>query len=239
MCGTASNNKPRKAVEERFKANFAVNVNWEPIRLAKAFANDVLPVITNDASHSIQMFEWGLIPSFAKNIADAQKLRTQTINCRTETIFEKVSFKYAAQHQRCLVLLDGFVEYQHTGNTKQPYYITLKTGELFAVAGLYNTWLNAATGEYKNTFSIATVPANPLMARIHNSKERMPLILTPETEQQWLNAKDTEEIKALFTSLDEATMHAHPITADIGKRDFVPHKQMYDPITIVQQGSLF
>lgn len=239
MCGTASNNKTKKAVEERFKAQFAVNVKWEPILLARAFAADALPVITAQQPNDIQMMRWGLIPSFVQTDEQAQSLRVQTINCRTETIFEKASFKDAILKQRCLVLVNGFVEYKHIGKQKQPYYIYTKNQQLFAMAGIYNAWRSPLTGNVQHTFSIATVPAHAMMAEIHNSKLRMPLMLHVQQEQAWLSAKNQEDISKCFTQYAEEDMAAHPISPEIGKRDFTPHEGMYEPISFLQQGSLF
>jgi putative SOS response-associated peptidase YedK len=239
MCGTASNKKTTKAIEERFKAQFAVNVKWEPILHAFAFAGDKLPIITAAEPQIIQLFDWGLIPHYTRTIEDAKKIKTQTINCRTETIFEKPSFKHSAMHQRCLVLADGFVEYQHHSAGLQPFYITLKDEQLFAMAGIYSTWLNPATGNKQSTFSIATVPANPLMAEIHNTKKRMPVILEPEQEQQWLAAESEVDIKKLFKIYDEHNMQAVPIDKGISAKNFVPHAHMYEPVQVVRQSSLF
>jgi putative SOS response-associated peptidase YedK len=239
MCGTASNKKTTRAIEERFKANFAANVTWEPILMAKAFSHDRLPVITSQNSSQIELYEWGLVPSFVKDAKTAAQLRTQTINCRTETIFEKPSFKNYIIDQRCLVLVDGFVEYQHVGKQKIPYYITLANKDCFAMGGIYNAWLCAETGLLHRTFSVATVPANPLMAEIHNSKLRMPLILDAQQENEWLSAGTVQQLKQLFASYDERLMHAHTISADLSKRNFLPHIDMYQQLHVPKQGSLF
>jgi putative SOS response-associated peptidase YedK len=239
MCGTASNKKTTKAIEERFKAQFAANIVWEPILQAFAFAGDKLPIITAAEPKVIQLFEWGLVPHYTRTAEDAKKIRVQTINCRTETIFDKPSFKHSATHQRCLVLADGFVEYQHHSAGLQPYYITLSEEKLFAMAGIYSTWLHPTTGIKHNTFSIATVPANNLMAEIHNTKKRMPLILPEGAEQQWLEIENEDEVKKLFQIYDEADMQAVPIAKNISSKGFTPHADMYKPVEVIRQSSLF
>lgn len=55
------------------------------------------------------------------------------------------------------------------------------------MAGIYDRWLDKETGEEYDTFSIITTDANPLTDYIHNSKHRMPAILSKEDEEMWLN----------------------------------------------------
>jgi len=81
--------------------------------------------------------------------------------------------------KRCLVLADGFYEWREEGGKKYPYYISLTSNDAFALAGIWDKWLNSRTGEMKETFSIITTRANPLLERIHNTRKRMPVILRP------------------------------------------------------------
>jgi putative SOS response-associated peptidase YedK len=94
---------------------------------------------------------------------------------------------------RCLVIADGFYEWQwldKKGTKKQKYLLTHKESEPFAFAGLYSNWLDKNTGEIRNTYTIVTTEANALMAEIHNNKKRMPVILKPEREKDWLNGDE-------------------------------------------------
>ena len=112
-----------------------------------------------------------------------------TLNARIETIEDKPSFKNSI-NKRCLVIADGFYEWQWhdtKGKNKTKYEIGIKDHELFAFAGLYSQWINQHTGEIRDTYTIVTTEANPLMAEIHNIKKRMPIILKPEDETKWLN----------------------------------------------------
>ena len=117
------------------------------------------------------------------------------MNAKIETIHEKPSFKNIVS-QRCLVLANGFYEWQwrdSKGKNKVKYEIGIENDELFAFAGLYSHWINNATNETVNTFTILTTEANPLMAEIHNIKKRMPIILRPEDEINWLQNKKIED----------------------------------------------
>jgi putative SOS response-associated peptidase YedK len=90
------------------------------------------------------------------------------------------------------VLADGFFEWQwldDKGKQKKKFLLTLPNEEAFAFAGLWSEWVDTSTGEIIPTFTILTTAANPLMAHIHNTKQRMPVILAPENEQSWLNGQ--------------------------------------------------
>lgn len=108
---------------------------------------------------------------------------TPVINARAETVATKLFFRQAFRTKRCLVLADGFYEWQRTGKGKRPYRIALKTGELFAFAGIWSLGQDEQRRPW-STFAILTTEANRLVAQIHN---RMPVILYPEDEATWLN----------------------------------------------------
>ena len=119
-----------------------------------------------------------------------------------------MSFKNAIQN-RCLILADGFYEWQwldEKGKKKQKHLVTLKNDDLFAFAGIYSVWINKITGEIRDTYSIVTTEANELMSEIHNSKKRMPVILSEEREKDWLAGEEIE----LFTK-ESVDLKAVPI----------------------------
>ncbi len=127
-----------------------------------------------------------------KDIATGLKFYNKTLNARSETIFEKNSFKYSAKNKRCLIVIDGFYEHHHRNGTIYPYYI--HTDEPLILAGLWNYWKK---GEAEmQTFSIVTTKANAVMAKIHNNPKlagpRMPVILNDELGKKYLeiNASD-------------------------------------------------
>lgn len=122
------------------------------------------------------------MPFWAKD----KSLQKNTLNCKIETAAEKPSFKNYISN-RCLVVADGFYEWKHTmvnGKLqKEKFLLTVPGNGLFAFAGLYSNWKGI------NTFTILTTSANQLMAEIHNSKKRMPVVLKKEEESLWLNQK--------------------------------------------------
>jgi putative SOS response-associated peptidase YedK len=209
----------KKAQEAANRFNVQTEIEFEPIYHGSGFAFPEWPVITEEEPGKIQMFRWGLIPHWVKDHEQAKEIRTQTLNARSETVFEKPSFRSSINKKRCFVLSTGFFEWQDVNKKKYPFYISLIKHEIFALAGIYATWVDKSTGEVVNTFSILTTAANPMMARIHNSKERMPVVLHPENEQGWLN-KDLskEKIQSFFPAIDEKMMQAHTISKLITSR---------------------
>lgn len=137
-----------------------------------------------------------------------------------ELLFPNKMYRDAALHRRCLVLSTGFYEWRHvfpknkkTGAplktaVKYPYHICVKNTACFYMAGIWNPWKDEETGEYIESFSIITTAANKLMEQIHNSKKRMPAILTEDLAWEWI-----------FGDLDEKRI------AEIGQFQF-PAEQM-------------
>jgi putative SOS response-associated peptidase YedK len=208
-----------QALEQRYKAALEAEAQeFEAIYHGNGFSFRQWPVITSQSPDRIQLFNWGLIPLWTKTIDDAKKNRINTLNARSETVFEKPSFR-SISAKRCLIPSTGFYEWREYNKVKYPYFITLKDEPIFSMAGLYENWQDRATGEVFNTFSIITCSANPLMAKIHNAKERMPVILPRENEMLWLRDElKAGEIKDLMQPLDENLMMAHTISKRITSR---------------------
>jgi putative SOS response-associated peptidase YedK len=217
MCFHISLSKDRRAIEKRFDASF-LDPFFERIFHVSAFSFPRLPIISNDDSSKIQLFTWGLIPLWVKDEDAALKIREQTLNAKAETITTKPSFRHSIKVKRCLVLADGFYEWQHLKNKTFPYYIHLKDHQLFAFAGIWDAWTNKETKETLKTFSIITTQANPLLAVIHNTKKRMPVILRQEDERKWLSDIPVEEAVNLLTPYDEKAMEAHTVSKLITTR---------------------
>jgi putative SOS response-associated peptidase YedK len=173
----------------RFKAKFENEKMFNP-SIYNGFQFPLTPVITNKNPNIIQMFQWGLIPFWAKD----DSIKKNTLNAKMETINEKPSFRNSVNN-RCLILADGFYEWQwldEKGKQKQKYELTLPKEEAFGFAGLWSEWLNKTTGEIIKSYSILTTEANELMSKIHNTKKRMPVIVSINQEQNWLNGHELE-----------------------------------------------
>jgi putative SOS response-associated peptidase YedK len=158
------------------------------------------------------LLKWGLIPSWAKD----PSIGNTMINARAETVAEKPSFRKAFQHQRCLVIADGFYEWKREGRAKQPYYIRFKDCRPFAFAGLWESWKDQSheDGSQIDSCTIITTGANELMASIH---PRMPVILDPKNYEIWLDPaiKDPVLLTPLLKPHPSDEMEAFPISTRV------------------------
>ena len=182
------------------------------------------PVVTARNAGEMQMFHWGLVPYYMKDENLAMKIRSSTLNCISEEMFEKPSFKDAAKNsQRCLIPCTGFMEWKwmdEKGKMKIPHYIALKDQPLFSIAGLYSRWKDRAKDAYYYSYTVLTTQANELMNEIHNSKKRMPVIIPREYEKDWLNQNLTkEDVLAFCQPFDSTAMTAHTISKLITTKD--------------------
>ncbi|TXH23136.1 MAG: SOS response-associated peptidase [Chitinophagaceae bacterium] len=187
MCFHSKQSKTAQELKNRFNAKFENESIFQP-QLYNGFQFPKTPVITNKNPHTIQLYQWGLIPFWAKD----DSIKKNTLNAKIETIHEKPSFRNIT-HNRCLILADGFYEWQwldEKGKQKQKFEISLPNQEVFAFAGLWSEWLDQSTGEIIYTYTILTTAANELMSQIHNTKKRMPLIVAPKHEQDWLQGQE-------------------------------------------------
>ncbi|WP_026619950.1 putative SOS response-associated peptidase YedK (plasmid) [Ensifer sp. WSM1721] len=149
------------------------------------------PIIIRDVVRDPDVFgptfvsaRWGLIPGWMK---ETRPGRPPPVNARCEGISSNGMFKKAYASRRCLIPIDGFFEWKDifgTGKNKQPYAIAMKSGEPFALAGVWESWRNPQTGEDIRTFCVITCPPNEMMATIH---DRMPVILHREDYERWLS----------------------------------------------------
>ena len=182
-----------------------------------AFTFPDYPIITAD--REVQSFKWGLIPIWVKDKKQADEIKRMTLNARADTIFQKPSFREPIMKKRCIVPSTGYFEWRHEGNKKIPYYIYVKDEPIFSMAGVYDLWLDKSTGEVISTFSIITTEANTLTDYIHNTKHRMPAILSTEDEERWLEPKLTKtDIERLLLPFPAERMDAYVINNDFLKK---------------------
>lgn len=218
MCFFYALSQTAQSLKNRYQLKLDFDFELEPELIQvkyyiSGFEFPKLPVITNRQPDRLQGFTWGLIPFWVKTSAAALEIRAHTLNARSDTVFTKASFQNAIRQRRCLVPADGFYEWREVGGKKYPYYIYLKDKVIFSFAGIWEEWLDHATGEVLKTFSILTTEANPLLEQIHNTKKRMPVILPREQEKDWLgNDLSTEGVMALTKPLNDGLMEAHPIS---------------------------
>ena len=150
---------------------------------------------------------WGLITSWAKDTAMGARM----INARAETVTEKPSFRNAFRQRRCLVLADGFYEWQRQEGKKQPFYFRLQNGEPFGFAGLWERW--QAADEEVISCTIITTQANDVLRPIH---ERMPVILNPKDYDLWLNPEaQAEPLQQLLCPYQAEAMTSYRVSTKV------------------------
>lgn len=218
MCFTISIKTTRDAIEKRFGVDSSALKDFEFRYYYKAFDYPLIPVITQSDPGKVSLKQWGLVPAWTRDKAQALKIRSGTCNARAESLDEKPSFRKAAEGQRCLVLATGFFEWQHVPGQKIPWYIRDAKEALFALAGIFDDWTDATTSEQLHTFSIVTTRANSLMEKIHNSKKRMPVILDRNGEREWISAElDHAEKNHLLRPCEASALKAHTVGKEISK----------------------
>lgn len=165
-------------------------------------------VVANDGKNRLDYFKWGLVPSWAKDPSIGERM----INARAETLTEKPSFRNAFHRRRCLILADGFYEWQQISGSKGklPMYIQLKSKKPFALAGLWESWKSPDASNLLTTTIITTQP-NQLMESIHN---RMPVIIPPTAYSTWLQPgeADIQTLQALLTPYPGEEMVAYQVS---------------------------
>jgi len=181
--------------------------------LINGFEHPSMPVITNENPHEINFFRWGFIPENVSSEAEAASFLKSynTLNANSNKIFESKIYSEPVLKQRCLVLCSGFFEWRKVKGKRVPYYISLKDENLFAFAGVWSKWTDEA-GRDNFTYSILTIDANELLAQVHNTKKRMPLILTPENAKRWIAPNlSREDVEELFTPIPSENLNAYTI----------------------------
>ena len=219
MCFTVNVNLIKEELENRYGATLIDPDKYRPSYYYHAFSLPSLPAVCSGDISKIKLLKWGLIPEWTKSQEQANIIRYKTFNARSESIATKPSFSSSFRSKRCIIPVKGFFEWQHLGNEKIPWYIYHTENEVLSLAGLYDDWIESNTGEVLSTFSIVTTEANDLMAVIHNSGKRMPLILNKSTENRWIDVSiSTDEAISLIYPAPSEILKAHTISPLINDR---------------------
>jgi putative SOS response-associated peptidase YedK len=217
MCGRFTLTTPVERLAEQFeltgeRPEVRPSHNIAPGQQIAAIAVD------SEGQRRLRRLHWGFVPRWSKDL----EIGNRMINARAETVAEKNSFKSAFKKRRCLILADGFYEWQRNqsgSGPKQPYYIRLKTGMPYAFAGLWESWEGEdGTGNRRTIHSttIITTEANELVGEIHH---RMPVILPPESYATWLDTsvQSPEELLPLLVPYPSEAMQAYPVSTRVNR----------------------
>lgn len=220
MCGRYVVISKLKAIEKRFNLLPSPEELFGPMN--NISVGDKAPVITNTSPKQIQLFRFGMTPSWAKK-------RMYLFNARSEGdhnkdndpnytgamgIISKPSFRSVIRKKRCLVIVDAFIEGPKKEKLSKPYVVYMKDKQRpFALAGIWDDWADPETGEVTSSFSIITTTANDVLQEIGH--HRSPVILQPKQEELWLSDVPLQDITAVLRPYEDDTLNAYPISPAI------------------------
>jgi putative SOS response-associated peptidase YedK len=190
MCGRFTLRSSPKSVAQEFGL-FDVPDLPPRYNIAPGQPVAVVRQLPDKNQREVALLKWGLIPPWADDPALGDRLA----NARSETAATKPSFRRAFRYRRCLLVADGFYEWQKTDGRKQPYYVRLKDDHPFGIAGLWEQWEKG--DKPIESCTILTTDTNALMKPIH---ERMPVIIPPGQYGLWLDSKcqDAKKLEGLL-----------------------------------------
>src|SRR5208282_5526630 len=214
MCGRYSITSAPEAMRRLFKFTNALP-NLRP-RYNVAPTQDVPVVRSASDARELVTIRWGIVPHWARDLSIGSKM----INARSETVAEKPSFRESFKKRRCLVVADGYYEWQKVDGKKLPWRYTLADGSPFAFAGLWARWDKASDGVPVETCTIITTEANQLARHIH---DRMPVILAPDDYAAWLGENSVREVSELLKPYPAEDMRAYRVSTVVSNsRNDVP-----------------
>jgi putative SOS response-associated peptidase YedK len=212
MCGRYTLHTKTDEIAKRFDLKTVPKDIPENFNVAPG---QIMPVITEDeGGRKLELMKWGLVPFWAKDPRIGYKL----INARDDTIFVRPMWRTAVLKRRALIPADGFYEWkkfedEDSKERKQPFYIRPKHEDLFAFAGVWETWQDAE-GQKLKTYSIITTDPNKEMSSVHN---RMPVILHQDDEASWLEpSKATrEEVEPFLHPYEDNGLEMYEVSSDV------------------------
>ncbi|MBI5847920.1 MAG: SOS response-associated peptidase [Nitrospirae bacterium] len=215
MCGRFVRSSPIEKIRTEFRVNKALDEIGPSYNIAPA--QDIL-IINNEGEKRLIACTWGFIPSWAKDPSAGHK----TINARAETVADKPMFRSAFKKHRCLVIADGFYEWEKTEKKKLPFYIRLRTGRPFGFGGLYSHW-TSPEGKTVCTCTIITTTANALIEPIH---DRMPVIIPKDREDLWLDPEmqEPEKLLTLLAPYPAELMEMYQVSTKVNNPAFQSHE---------------
>ena len=212
MCGRFTVNYTYEQMLEYLNKEYSIfDFDYELPRYNVAPGQQVFSVIYDGENYRAGTFKWGLVPSFSKDEKSGYKM----INARSESIEDKVSFKDSFFNKRCLILSDGFYEWDKVSGSKKPYYITFEDKKMMAYAGIWSRYVKNGRSLY--TCSIITTSANDKVGSIH---ERMPVILESDDAKKWLgDNSDLEYLKNILQQYPSEKISMIEVSTKINKVD--------------------
>ena len=209
MCGRYRLSRRKQIIEDHFDSVSGEEA-WSPrYNIAPTQPVPIIRQHPKEPRPELSLARWGLIPWWSKDASGAARM----INARSETAATLPAFRDALKSRRCIVPADGFYEWKRMGKEKQPYCFEVNDGELFAFAGLWERWKDAA-GKTLETCSILTTTPNAVTSAVH---DRMPVILNPDAYDLWLDPGfvDVGAVSESLKPYDARLMRSYPVSARV------------------------
>lgn len=214
MCGRYVIGLEGIALADALQRRFGIDLPLPQVYASyNAAPTQTLPVVIEEENgcRRLEPMRWNLIPRWRPKPGVTPP---SLFNARSETVAQKPSFRHLVPQHRCLVPAAGFYEWQKTDNEqKQPYYFSLRGESLLAFAGLWDEWRDPEHPEAspQRSYTILTTGPNPIMEPIH---DRMPVILKPEDEAEWLSPEITDpaQLERLYRPFPADAMQRWPVS---------------------------
>jgi putative SOS response-associated peptidase YedK len=217
MCGRYYTRRQKQEIAERMRAKKIFEEPYAPnFNIAPTTYQPVLRLDRDTGERELALMRWGLVPFFAKSLADFKGF--STFNARAETLMKSPTWREPLKKRRSLGYGDGFYEWKKLDDSpkpaKQPFAITSADGEPFFFACLWDAWKDPATGLWLQSYAIITVEANEIMSPIHN---RMPGIIRARDQKEWLDRDDSRPPPLhLLRPYDSELMQVAPCNPAVG-----------------------
>lgn len=208
MCGRFSQGTPADILAQLFQ--LADIPSWTPrYNIAPTQLVPTVVVTSEHPSRQFRAWRWGLIPSWAKD----PSIGSRMINAQAETASTNPAFRAAFRRRRCLMLADGFYEWQQLGRRKQPFHVRMRDGTPFAFAGLWEHW-KGPDGAAIDSCTLLTTEPNDLIRTFHH---RMPVILDPKEYDLWLDPgiQEPQRLQPLLRPYSSEVLAAYPVSTRV------------------------
>jgi len=223
MCG-------KYILAQAAKAERAMGIGrgrWQYAPSYRVLPSEQVPVVVaSDCERVARQMRWGLIPYWARGVP----LKASTINATVERVDTAPSYRDPWRRgQRCILVMGGFYEpHVNADGSRDQFFVHLVDREVFGVAGLWDR-SRRADGSYLFSCTLITVPANRLLAQVHNAKQRMPAILAERTHQEWLSGSP-EQARSVLAPYPDQLMAAWRVSRRVNNPRLPNDATLIEPV---------
>jgi len=222
MCG-------KYILAQAAKAERAMGIqrgHWDyPLSYRVLPTEQVPVVVAANGERQAALMRWGLVPWWTHGVP----LKASTINATVERLDSAASYRDPWRRgQRCLLIMGGFYEpHLNEDGSRDQYFVRLDDREVFGVAGLWER-SRRADGADLYSCTLITVPANPLLAAVHNAKQRMPAILAESDYDSWLRGP-LQQAGALLQPYADQSMRAWKVSRRVNNPKLPNDEHLIEP----------